>query len=308
MEVNKTRRWFYALTLLWVIMLLGLGSWWLYLVFKLHSTLSAINLPELGSQNRFLNMMKWEGSFFFIFLVLLGASLLIMYLRDMRKSKAMQAFFASLSHELKTPLASMRLQAEVIKDLIEDETHSHDQLADLTKRLIEDTHKLESELEKSLQLSRIEQDAQMTLVPVSLERYLKRQEQKLHQPLKVELKLEDGAREILADELSLNMIFRNLFENTLRHNKEISKVVISSTKKGNYVEILYDDFGKKFLGEITSLGQLFYKFNSSKGSGIGLYLIKHLMRKMNGSLEILNQDRLQFKLLFKSADGDRDEQ
>lgn len=136
MDVNKTRRWFYALTFLWVVMLLGLGSWWLYLVFKLHATLSSLNIPQLGSQNRFLNMMKWEGSFFFIFLVLLGASLVVMYIRDMRKSKAMQAFFSSLSHELRTPLASMRLQAEVIKDLIEDETHSHDQLSNLTKRLI----------------------------------------------------------------------------------------------------------------------------------------------------------------------------
>lgn len=306
MEVNKTRRWFYILTLLWVVMLLGLGSWWLYLVFKLHTTLSALNLPELGSQKRFLNMMKWEGSFFFIFLVLLGSSLFIMYFRDMRKSKAMQAFFSSLSHELKTPLASMRLQAEVIKDLIEDETHSHDQLSSLTKRLIEDTHKLESELEKSLQLSRIEQDAKMSLTPVSLERFLKRQEQKLTSPLKVELEIESDAQEVLADELSLNMIFRNLFENTLRHHKEASKVSIKAKRNGPFVEVMYDDFGKKFAGDMNHLGQLFYKFNSSKGSGIGLYLIRNLMRKMQGSFEIVNVDRLQFRLNFKAPTGDQD--
>lgn len=306
MDVNKTRRWFYGLTLLWVVMLLGIGSWWLYLVFKLHTTLSELNIPELGSQGRFLNMMKWEGTFFFIFLVLLGASLAVMYFRDMKKSKAMQSFFASLSHELKTPLASMRLQAEVIKDLIEDETHSHDQLSSLTKRLIEDTHKLESELEKSLQLSRIEQDAQMTLVPVSLERFLKRQEQKLQSPLKVEIDVAADAQEVLADELSLNMIFRNLFENTLRHNKNASSVLIKARRKGHNVEILYDDFGAKFEGDLSHLGDLFYKFNSSKGSGIGLYLIKNLMRKMQGHFEIMNTDRLQFILSFKAPDGGSD--
>ena len=307
MDVNKTRRWFYGLTLLWVFMLLGIGSWWLYLVFKLHATLSELNIPELGSQSRFLNMMKWEGTFFFIFMLLLGGSLFIMYFRDMKKSKAMQAFFVSLSHELKTPLASMRLQAEVIKDLIEDETHSHDQLSSLTKRLIEDTHKLESELEKSLQLSRIEQDAQMTLVPVSIERFLKRQEQKLQSPLKVELIIADDAREVLADELSLNMIFRNLFENTLRHNKETTRVSITAIRKGNDVEITYDDFGKKFAGDLSHLGDLFYKFNSSKGSGIGLYLIKNLMRKMQGDFEIMNIDRLKFKLYFQAPAGETHE-
>jgi signal transduction histidine kinase len=306
MDVNKTRRWFYALTLLWVIMLLGLGSWWLYLVFKLHSTLSSLKIPELDPQGRFLNMMKWEGSFFFLFLVLLGVSLFVMYLRDMRKSKAMQAFFSSLSHELKTPLASMRLQAEVIKDLIEDETHSHDQLSNLTKRLIEDTNKLESELEKSLQLSRIEQDGRMTLSPVSLERFLRRQIQRLDSPFEIKLDFPSEDVEIMADELSLKMIFRNLFENTLRHNKKTHLVHIFVKRRGDEVEILYDDFGEKFSGDLSHLGELFYKFNSTKGSGIGLYLIKNLVRKMNGEFLILNEERLQFKLIFKTYYGGRD--
>ncbi len=306
MDVNKTRRWFYALTLLWVFMLLGLGSWWLYLVFKLHTTLVNLNLPELGSQSKFLNMMKWEGSFFFIFLVLLGVSLFVMYYRDMKKSKSMQAFFSSLSHELKTPLASMRLQAEVIKDLIDDESHSHDQLSNLAKRLVDDTDKLESELEKSLQLSRIEQGAPMTLVPVSIERFLRRQEQKLHTPLKVEVDIAKDAQEVMADELALNMIFRNLFENTLRHNKESSKISIKAVNNGRLVEILFDDHGKKFKGDISHLGELFYKFDSSKGSGIGLYLIKNLMLKMSGDMKIENAERLKFRLTFKAPEGGLD--
>jgi signal transduction histidine kinase len=307
MELNRTRRWFYALTLLWVLMLLGLGSWWLYLVFKLHTNLSHLNLPQLGSQAKFLNMMKWEGTFFFIFLVLLGGSLFYMYLRDMRKTKAMQSFFASLSHELKTPLASMRLQVEVIKDLIEDEEHSHEQLSNLARRLVEDTVNLEGELEKSLQLSRIEQDGALSIAPISLERYLKHHQQKLKQQLRLKLKIDPQASEVLADELALKMIFRNLFENTLRHNPETKEVMIEVYPKGQFIELIYDDYGKHFQGQTSRLGELFYKFNSHKGSGIGLYLIKQLMRKMNGHFEILNQDRLKFRLNFKCASGEVDE-
>ncbi len=303
MEINRTRRLFFGLTLLWMVMLLGLGSWWLYLVFKLHASLNEMNIPQIGSQNRFLNMMRWEGSFFFIFLLLLGISLFIMYLRDMRKSKSIQAFFVSLSHELKTPLASMRLQAEVIRDLIEDETHSHDQLSDLTGRLIEDTHKLEGELDKSLQLSRIEQDGNLTLQPVSLMRFMKRHKERLGT---VDLKLDipESSVEVLADELALNVIFRNLFENTLRHNPSSQKVEISARKDGNLVMLTYDDFGKKFGGSVTNLGDLFYKFQSAKGSGIGLYLIKNLMRKMQGNFEVENRDRLRFHLTFKAPEGE----
>ncbi|HXH76511.1 MAG TPA: HAMP domain-containing sensor histidine kinase [Bacteriovoracaceae bacterium] len=301
MDLNKTRRWFYGLTLLWVLLLLGLGSWWLYLVFSLHSTLSGLNLPELGNQSRFLNMMRWEGSFFFIILFLLGGSLFGMYFRDLRKTRAMQAFFSSLSHELKTPLASMRLQAEVIKDLIEDKSHSHEQLSALTKRLVEDTHQLESELEKSLQLSRIEQDAPLNLVPMSLERYLKRHQQRL--PVKLDIQIAPEAHEVMADELALNMVFRNLFENTQRHNKRTNRILVEVKRHGDMVEVLYDDFGSKFTGHHEKLGQLFYKFNSSKGSGIGLYLVKSLMKKMHGHLEIQNKDRLKFRLMFKAPEA-----
>ena len=295
----KTRRWFYLLTLLWVVLLLSLGTWWLILVFRLHRNLSSLHLPELGSQERFLNMMRWEGSFFFLMLILAGASLFYMYFRDMKKSKAMQAFFASLSHELKTPLASMRLQAEVIKDLIEDESHSHDQLASLTGRLIQDTDKLESELEKSLQLSRIEQDGSLSLSPVSLDRFLRHHQQKL-KPLHLQIDLGSGASEVMADELALNAIFRNLFENTLRHNSSTQNITISSRRNGSYVEVVYDDNGPSFAGDPRKLGNLFYKYNSTKGSGLGLYLIKNLMLKMNGGMLSKNAERLTFHLNFQA--------
>jgi len=304
MELNKTKKWFYLLTSLWVVLILGLGSWWLYLVFKLHSTLSSLNIPELVNQKKFINMMKWEGSFFFILLFFLGASVFLMYFRDMKKSKAMQAFFSSLSHELKTPLASMRLQAEVIKDLIEDESHSHEQLSQLTQRLVEDTYNLESELEKSLQLSRIEQDAPLTLSPISLERFLKHHQQKSN--IQIDLQLEANAKEILGDELALKMILRNLLENTKRHHSQSKKILITSRRTPSSIEIIYDDFGLPFKGDDKRLGELFYKFNSQKGSGIGLYLIKSLMKKMHGDLIIQSQGRLRFMLHFQPT-GAQDE-
>src|SRR5690606_26205349 len=132
--------------------------------------------------------------------------------------------------------------------------------------------------EKSLQLSRIEQDASLTLTPVSLERYLKRQEQKLLSSLQLRLEVSQEAQEILADELALNMIFRKLFENTLRHHPHPQRIEITARRNGEWVELSYDDHGQKFKGDLEHLGNLFYKFNSAKGSGIGLYLIKQLMR------------------------------
>jgi signal transduction histidine kinase len=308
MELNKTRNLFFVLTLIWVLLLLGLGSWWLFLVYKLHSTLSLLKATDLGLSASFINMIKWEGSFFFILLVLLGASLLVMYLRDMKKSRSIQAFFSSLTHELKTPLASVRLQAEVIKDLIEDESHDHQQLSNLAKRLIEDSYKLESELEKSLQISRLEQGGPLNLSPINLERFIKKQVQKFPVPLPLEINVGDHLSEVMADEIALGVIFRNLFENTKRHNPQTTLISIDIQIKDESLELTYDDHGKFFAGSIKQLGELFYKFNSTKGSGIGLYLVKHLMIKMKGQLHIQNDERLVFKLTFKVPEGVSDVQ
>jgi len=295
MATIKTRNWFYILTSLWMFLLLSLGSWWLYLVFKLHKLM-------VGSESeKFLNMLKWEGSFFFLLLILLGGSLFSMYLKDMKKSRSMQAFFSSLTHELKTPLASMKLQTEVIKNLIQDESHSHETLSSLATRLIEDTVNLESELEKTLQLSKIEQNAEMTLVPISLDRFLKQLTQKSHLPLQIKSDALDV--DILGDELALKMIFRNLIENTKRHQPNATGIHLQVTQKLKTVEVIYDDQGKMFDGDFNQLGTLFYRHQSLKGSGIGLYLIQNLMRKMGGKLEILKPSQLQFKLIFKKSDS-----
>lgn len=141
-------------------------------------------------------------------------------------------------------------------------------------------------------------------MPLSLERFLKRQEQKLQLPFKLEIILGPEAEEVLADEFALNMVFRNLFENTVRHHKNVEKVIISAKRHGTQVVVLYDDLGQKFAGNLSHLGELFYKFNSTKGSGIGLYLIKNLMKKMQGYLKIINDQRLQFELTFQGTQGE----
>jgi len=101
------------------------------------------------------------------------------------------------------------------------------------------------------------------------------------------------------------VIFRNLFENTLRHNPNSKRVSITTQLSGNQVELIYDDFGKKFHGSVPRLGELFYKFDSTKGSGIGLYLIKNLMRKLQGGFEIVNDERLKFRRCFQPVEGGR---
>lgn len=290
MVLNKTPRWFYLLVALLALVVLALGAWWLYLL--------TVFAKMIGpTEDRVVRMLMWEGSTFLVLLTSSAISVAVMYWRDLRKTSALQALFASLTHELKTPLASMRLQAEVIRDLIADESHDHDQLTALTTRLIQDTSKFEHELDKGLQLSRVEGQGTLTLSPVDLARFVRKLATKHGLTLEV-----TGNGVVLADEMALTMVFRNLFENTARHNPQGTKATVSFQEQGDSLVCSYNDHGKVFAGDRKMLGELFYKHDSKKGTGIGLYLVKQLMKAQQGKLSFSLEGPLVFFLEFRRGE------
>jgi signal transduction histidine kinase len=213
---------------------------------------------------------------------MLSISLLILYLKDQNKSKSLHAFFGTLTHELKTPLASIKLQSEVIYETLFEKNDQY--INNLLIRLIEDTSKLEIQMDKILQLSRIERGGNLNLVPVNIIPFIKNIAKSWSSYFLTEISCTEENLNILADEFAIELIIKNLFENTRIHTQSKTiKIDISKTEK--IITIKYQDEGK-FDGKFTDLGTLFYKHNSSKGSGIGLYLINQLMLKMKGSLTI----------------------
>ncbi|MDO9182673.1 MAG: HAMP domain-containing sensor histidine kinase, partial [Bacteriovorax sp.] len=210
----------------------------------------------------------------------------------------LQAFFASLTHELKTPLASIRLQGEVINEIL---LAKNDQsLNKLSSRLIEDTGKLETQMDKILQLSRIERGGELSLSALKIIPYIKSLAKKWANTLVVEIEASDPDISIVADEFAFELIIKNLFENTRLHTKS-ENVKIKITELGDQVILNYQDQGE-FHGDKNKLGHLFYKHNSSKGSGIGLYLTNKLLEKMKGNLRISGDKNLIFKLTFKRSE------
>lgn len=246
----------------------------------------------------FMRMIKWEGGTFMVLLLLLSLSLFVMWLRDQRKTKSIQAFFASLTHELKTPLASIRLQSEVIDELVSKLQNTR--VSELTGRLIEDTQKLEDQMDKILQLSRLERGGNLSPVAIELAPFVTNTLERWGGRLEIDFTSDDDLPQVYADQFALNLVLRNLLENTRSHGTTKNAKIRVTGNKHN-VQLTYNDDGH-FDGDIGRLGTLFYKHNSTKGSGIGLYLAKRLMQKMNGSLKITpNNGLLTFTLNFSVA-------
>ena len=298
----KSEKLLFSLSVIWSTLLLALGTWWAYLIVSLASGSSKYNTSRLTS------MVLWEGGTFLILLLASSITLLFIYLKDKKRTKALQGFFSSLTHELKTPLASIRLQGEVIHDKIKDIVGSNGDIEKLTNRLIQDTNRLETQMDKILQLSRLERGGNLNLVSVNLIDYLRRLEKDWGKSfdLTFNFTIEKEESYIDVDQFALDLIFKNLLENTQIHSND-NKIKIILSDFNNTILLKYSD-GGVFDGDQKKLGNIFYKHSSTKGSGIGLYLIKNLLLKMQGDFkfeidatEELN--KLNFYLWFKKSRG-----
>ena len=292
---NKRIRFMIGIHLIWLFMVCLLGAWWGTLVLRQAQRIAelenhlgvAANLAQ-SHWHSTQRMLFWESATFFALLLACTVLLGWLYYLDLQRSRSIHAFFASVTHELRTPLTSIRLQAESIAEgLSKDDAREKN----LVRRLLEDTMRLEGQVERTLELARIEGGGPVYLQPLQIkswmDRFLMSWAADYHERVELEIHIEDLF--IDADPMALQIIFKNILENSVKHSKrEKVKISISSYSENEGLSLIVKDDGEGFLGKFTHLGTLFQKGASSQGTGVGLYLAKALMKRMNGSIRFQN--------------------
>jgi len=78
---------------------------------------------------------------------------------------------------------------------------------------------------------------------------------------------------------------------------------VVAVKSSRGVDVLYRDDGRGYQGDPARLGQLFARGVESRGTGVGLYLVRVLMERMGGSVEFANAPQGGFvvKLHFRAT-------
>lgn len=286
---RRRLRWLAVISVVWLAMLFVLVGWWAWVV---HSQAERIvELQSLAGLNsaeahahwiRTQRMLMWEGSTYFILLAGVSGALAWLYWRDHRRTNALHAFLASVTHELKTPLTSIRLQAEALADTTKPNQ--------LIERLLEDTSRLEGQVEKMLELARLEGGGALALQPLPIATWLQRYARTAPQQGGVEIEMApeviNSPSLVVADPSALQIIFRNLIENTARHAQaSVAHARVTLESQGREVSLTFADDGKGFDGDSGRLGSLFFRGSRSQGAGVGLYLIHSLMDLMGGRAE-----------------------
>ena len=87
----------------------------------------------------------------------------------------------------------------------------------------------------------------------------------------------------------LPMVFANLFMNSVEHGGKEVRVEIRAIDKKNQAEIVISDDGPGIDTDIRE--KLFQKGASTTGGGLGLYLVREILKVHNGTIEFINSDR-----------------
>ncbi len=191
---------------------------------------------------------------------------------------------AKLSHDIKTPVASIKAVAEVGLAV----TDSEKDKANYTQ-IIGKTDQINT-LVTNLFTATLEELQQLTVTPANIE------------SIKVKTMLENADYLhratipdipeclVYADSLRLQQVFDNIFANSYKYAN--TAIIVSTEKHHNFVNIIIEDFGGGVLqDELHTLKEKYKRGINAKnteGAGLGLYISDYFMKEMQGGLNIEN--------------------
>ncbi len=289
--VRQSRR-VAVLAAVWLVVILALVAWWAYHLLDQAGRIAELSekagVPAaevLADQAVTHRMVFWEGGTFLLLLLTVSAALFWYYRRDIRRARGTQAFFGALTHELRTPLTSVRLQTEAIA--------AGEPTQELIDRLLVDTHRLESQIDKTLELARIEGGGALADQAIPFDQWLDRALRAIvateGEGAQLTLTVEPSLPAVHGDTAAVQLILRNLVENSLRHgDRDPIHLQVAAVRTAEGVDLRYRDDGRGHRGDFSKLGRMFARGDASRGTGVGLYLVRVLMERMGGHVEFAN--------------------
>lgn len=229
----------------------------------------------------------------------LGDGTIVLLLSDLsetyRLDRVRRDFVANVSHELKTPVASIRALAETAAtaqsgDDLETSTRFVERLVDEATRLAE----LVSDL---LDLSRVEAGAGLEKTRVDLDGLLLEAADRgrvIAESKGIDIEVKRAGLQVDADPSQLSMAVKNLVDNAVRYS-ERGTVSLSAEASPAGVEIRVSDEGIGIPSdELERIFERFYRVDKARsratgGTGLGLAIVRHVIDNHGGAIEVQSQ-------------------
>ena len=285
---------FVGVQVAWIVLMAVWINWYLKNSQKFQEFAQKIR-PDL-----FADELNWlillEGCLLML-IILAGVYIIFVYWNKQAKLNRLQSnFVSSVSHELKSPLASIQLYLETMKY----QKVSKEDAADFVEIMLMDTERLASLINNILESSKYDpKKMQLQFQPVNLGTFLrevleglKRQFEERNCEVNLEIK-EDC--ELLLDRRAMQMVFNNLIGNALRYSPIGAPLTIRLQKNKKFCEIDFIDRGMGIgKNDLKKIFRKFYRVTNQElqnieGAGLGLFISKEIVRTHKGQMRVFSE-------------------
>lgn len=263
--------------------------WWGYHLIELSN-----ELANRENQPDRILMVIGEGSVFLLILLLGLWKIRSSIQKDIKLSQRQSNFLLSVTHELKTPLASNKLY---LQTLLKRTSLDRSKQEELMLQAITENNRLENMIENILTATRIENHVfTLQKESIDLSRFLKETAEKWSIQRRELVYDIEGEVHSNVDAFVIETVLLNLLDNAHKYAGESAKITVYLKNKGESLEWGVKDNGQGVSAKFAST--IFDKFvrigneetRLEKGTGLGLYITQQLIRAHGGRIDYLNNE------------------
>lgn len=224
------------------------------------------------------NIMKWYGS-----------NVDISEHKELERQK--DNFLGVASHELKTPVTSIKAYAQVLEMMFRREGDTKN--AELLAKMDSQINRLNNLISDLLEVTKINTGRlQFNPVPFNFNQMVEEvieevQRTSLKHQIEKQLSFD---REITGDKERICQVVTNLLTNAIKYSPDASRIIVYTEELGNEVQLCVQDFGIGIRGDQQDrVFEQFYRVSGSRehtfpGLGLGLYISSEIVKHLNGRI------------------------
>ncbi|MDY4078267.1 MAG: HAMP domain-containing sensor histidine kinase [Clostridium sp.] len=207
---------------------------------------------------------------------------------------------ATLSHDIKTPIASIRAYAEGLEAGLDYNVERRNKYINVIIRKCDEVTKLTNDLFLH-SLSDLEM-LKINTEEVEISELIKNSLKELIEEEKKVSIIGNMPKALLdVDVKRFNQVLENIINNSNKYAKDSKIEVRGEINKDNYV-IKIKDFGEGIKDkDLPFIFNKFYRGENAlekQGSGLGLFIVKYIMNQLKGDVEVYNNNGLEVKLIL----------
>ena len=280
-----------AIQLVWITVVV----FWIYWFIGKHREfreLAEKYRPELLGQGANWPVMV-EGLVMMV-LILIGVYVIFVYWNRQSNLYLQQRnIIAQVTHELKSPLASIQLHLETIKL----RKPSEERLDSFVTTMLADTDRLHYLINNLLMAARLEQrrkqtERRLTDMTHLVAEHVERERTTLPQGGSITFEAAPALKAVVDPE-EMSMVVRNLFENAVLYSPQSPEITVRLERLGSWLQLSVQDQGRGL--ERKELKKVFDRFyraqppgDNVRGTGLGLYIVESVINGLGGTVGVVS--------------------